>query len=215
MNRTSDPHAGGRLFTLGPPSDRAKAVVLAVHGRGATADSILALAEPVGLPEVLWAAPAAEGNSWYPHSFLEKIELNEPWLTSGLNLIKSVLAGLEAEGLPRRKVMLLGFSQGACLALEFAARNAGRYGAVVGLSGGLVGPPGTERGYGGWFEDTPLFIGCSDTDPHIPLARLRETEEVFQRLGAEVTLQLYPGSSHGVNADELERVRILLKSLTG
>ena len=215
MNQSDDPHAQGRLVTRGPAPAAAAAAVVAVHGRGASPESILALASPLGLPSVHWAAPEAAGNSWYPCSFLEKIALNEPGLTFGLRRIDTILTELAGAGLPAAKTMLLGFSQGACLALEYAARHPGRFAAVAGLSGGLVGPDGTDRNYPGSLDGIPVFIGCSDVDPHIPLARLRETERVFRRLGASVVLRLYPGFGHGVNDDELEELRAMLLALTG
>ena len=162
-------------------------------------------------------APQAAGSSWYPYSFLAPMEKNEPGLSSGLARIGEAMAELEAAGIPPERTILLGFSQGACLTLEFAARNARRYGGVVGLSGGLIGPPGTPRdfsgNYAGSFAGTPVFLGCSDRDPHIPRERVDESAAVLEKMGAEVTERIYPAMGHTVNQDELDHVRRLLEGL--
>ena len=177
-----------------------------VHGRGATAESILTLADELGRDDFAYVAPQAAGYSWYPYSFLAPFHQNEPGLSSGLARIGEVVAGLEAAGLPAERIVLLGFSQGACLTSEFAART---------LSGGLIGPPGTPRDYPGSLAGTPAFLGCSDRDPHIPLARVRETAEVLREMGAEVTERIYPAMGHTVNADEIEHVRRLMAGFAG
>jgi predicted esterase len=181
-----------------------------VHGRGATAESILELRRELAAPDLAYVAPQAAGYTWYPYSFLAPMERNEPGLSSGLARIGEVLAELEAAGIPPERTFLLGFSQGACLTLEFAARNAKRYGGVFGLSGGLIGPPGTPRDYPGSFAGTPVFLGCSDRDPHIPRERVDETAEVLRRMGAEVTERIYPAMGHTVNLDEVEFVKALM-----
>jgi predicted esterase len=184
-----------------------------VHGRGATAESILELARELRHPEFAYLAPQAAGSTWYPYSFLAPMRLNEPGLSSGLARIGEVLARLEDEGIPPERTILLGFSQGACLTLEFAARHARRYGGIAGLSGGLIGPPGTPRVYEGSFAGTPVFLGCSDRDPHIPHERVDETAEVMREMGAEVTERIYPALGHTVNEDELESVRRMMAAL--
>jgi len=181
--------------------------MLMVHGRGATAESILMMAGELDRAGFAYLAPQAAGDTWYPYSFLAPISSNEPWLSSALGAVGDALALIEEAGIPAERTILLGFSQGACLALEFAARNARRYGGLVGLSGGLIGPDGTPRDYPGSFEGTPVFLGCSDVDPHIPRDRVQHTEEVMRRMGAEVTARLYANMGHTVNRDEIAFVR--------
>jgi predicted esterase len=184
--------------------------MILVHGRGGSAEDLLALARELRLDDVLYVAPQAAGQTWYPYSFLTPMDRNEPGLTSGLNRIAALFDALRHEGVPPERVGLLGFSQGACLSLEFAARHARRYAAVVGLSGGLIGPPGTPRDYAGSLDGTPVFLGCSDIDAHIPVERVHESAAVFRRLSAVVDARIYPGMGHTVNADELAAVRALL-----
>jgi len=191
-----------------------KAGAVLVHGRGATAESILTLVPELDVPDIAYVAPQAPGNTWYPESFLAPLQRNEPWLSDALRILDDAVQELEGKGIPKSRIALLGFSQGACLMLEFAARNAARYGALVGWSGGLIGPRGTPRTYAGSFQGTPVFLGCSDRDPHVPAWRVEETEEVLERLGAEVTLRLYPGLGHTVNEDELAAARTLLARMT-
>jgi phospholipase/carboxylesterase len=209
----SDPHRGQPLLAAGEPLERARAAVVMIHGRGATAESILELAGPLATPSVAYLAPQAAGGAWYPRRFLEPIEQNEPWLSSALATVGDVLERLAAAGLPAERTVLLGFSQGACLALEYAARNGRRYGGVVGLSGGLIGPPGTGWDYPAALAGTPVFLGCSDVDFHIPKARVDESAEVMRRLGAEVEERIYRGMGHTVNQDEVDWTRALLAQL--
>jgi len=184
-----------------------------VHGRGASAESILDLAVELHQPGFAYLAPQAAGDTWYPYSFLAPLANNEPGLSSGLAAIANVLAQVAQAGIPLERTMLLGFSQGACLALEFVARNARRYGGVAGLSGGLIGPDGTPRDYPGSLAGTPVFLGCSDVDFHIPKERVQLSAEVLQRLGGQVTMRLYPGMGHTVNQDEIDFVRGLMAAL--
>ena len=187
--------------------------MILVHGRGASAASILTLADVFERPQLTYVAPQAAGNTWYPLSFLAPIERNEPYLSGALDALTALLDRLEEAGIPAERTILLGFSQGACLALEFAARNAKRYGGLAGLSGGLIGPDFTPRDYTGSLAGTPVFLGCSDVDRHIPKERVVESGQTLQRLGGEATVRLYPGMGHTVNQDELEHVRSMMAAL--
>jgi predicted esterase len=213
VRQAPPPHGGGPVARAGAPLSAARAAVILTHGRGATAESILDLAAEVDPGQVAYLAPQARGNTWYPNSFLAPMASNEPGLSSGLAVLGALLAEIGVAGIPPERVGLLGFSQGACLTLEFAARHAGRYGAVIGLSGGLIGPDGTPRDYPGDFGGTPVFLGCSDVDFHIPKERVEETAAVLRRMSADVTARLYRGMGHTVNADEIAQTRALLLGL--
>jgi predicted esterase len=212
MSMAHDPHAGQPVLSSGPAPRDARLVLILVHGRGASAEDILGLGAELHLPDVACVAPQAAGHTWYPYSFLSPIPQNEPGITSGLGVIATLIDELGEAGVPPARIGLLGFSQGACLSLEFAARNPRRYAGVFGLSGGLIGPPGTPRTYAGSLDDTPVFLGCSDVDSHIPLERVHESAEVFRRMGAKVDERIYPRMGHTVNQDELEAVRAVLSA---
>ncbi|MEP7357982.1 MAG: dienelactone hydrolase family protein [Anaerolineales bacterium] len=201
------PHAAQPVLTAGLPLAQAQAAMLLVHGRGASARDILTLAPELLQPGFAFLAPQAAQSTWYPNPFMTPIAANEPWLSSALAKLAAVLAQIAAAGIPPERTLLLGFSQGACLATEFAARHARRYGAVIGLSGGLIGPDGTPRDYPGSLAGTPVFLGCSDVDFHIPKERVDHTAEVLARLGGQVTKRLYPNMGHTTNEDELDFVR--------
>jgi predicted esterase len=186
--------------------------MILVHGRGATAQDIMTIAQEVHHPGFAYLAPQAANNAWYPNPFTAPVESNEPYLSAALDMLSNLLKRV-GETVPAQRTVLLGFSQGACLTLEFAARNARRYGAVIGLSGGLIGPDGTPRDYPGNFEGTPAFLGCSDVDPHIRKDRVIAAAEVLERMGAKVTMRLYPGMGHMVNEDELAVVSELIGSI--
>jgi predicted esterase len=210
------PHAGQPVLSAGRSPAEAPAAVILVHGRGGSAEDILGLVPELGRPDLAYLAPQAAGSSWYPYRFLAPLEQNEPWLSSGLAVLGELLAVLGAAGIGAERTVLLGFSQGACLALELAARAARRYGAVAGLSGSLIGPSGIPRqvaaGTAG-LDGTPVLLGCSDRDPHIPLARVHETARAMAALGGQVSEQIYPAMGHTINADEIERLRRLLDEL--
>jgi len=210
---TPGPHDDQPVRFAGVALERARAGAIFVHGRGADARDILGVASEVDPGEVACAAPEAAGHTWYSYSFLAPMEQNEPGISSGLRVLDTLLARFEAANIPPERMLLLGFSQGACLTLEYAARHARRFGGIAGLSGGLIGPPGTPRNYPGSFAGTPVFLGCSDHDPHIPKARVEETSEVLQRMGADVTMRLYPDIGHEVSEDELAFVRSMLANL--
>ena len=209
----SGPHAGQPVLVAGRPEDEATAAAILVHGRGASARDILTLARELRQPELAYLAPQAAGSTWYPRSFLAPIELNEPGLSSGLSILAGLVDRLAADGIPAERILLVGFSQGACLTLEFVARNAQRYGGVAGLTGGLIGPPGTPRDYRGSLAGTPMFLGSGDPDPHVPWERAQESAEVFTTLGAEVELRHYPGMAHTISVDEIEAVSALAARL--
>lgn len=195
---------------LGPEPVAARLAMILVHGRGSSATNMLDLALEFQTEDVAYLAPQAAGNTWYPYSFLTPIERNEPGISSGLLVLAGLVALLRTQGMPADRVGLLGFSQGACLSLEFAARNARRYAGVVGLSGGLIGPPGTPRTYSGSLDGTPVFLGCSDTDAHIPLERVHESAQTFESLGARVDERIYRWMGHTINEDELTWIRAFL-----
>jgi phospholipase/carboxylesterase len=210
-----DPHRDQPVITRGQSLDKTTGAVVLVHGRGASAEDILSLGLELDLPELAYLAPEAAGNSWYPYSFLAPIERNEPWLTSALSLLATVVGRAVRAGIPRNKVALMGFSQGACLATEFVARNADHYGGLVAFTGGLIGPEGTQFHYSGALAGTPCFLGSGDPDPHVPFKRIEESASILSGLGGVVTLRRYPGLPHTVNADEIHEARRVLSGLVG
>ena len=205
------PHGGRPVRTAGAPLDRARAAMILVHGRGATAESILELSRVLVQEGFAFLAPQAAGGTWYPQSFLAPIAMNEPGISSGLSVIDSLVASVAAAGIPAERTMLLGFSQGGCLASEYVARHPRRLGGLAALSGGLIGPDDTPRDYPGSLDATPVFLGCSDVDFHIPRERVELTAEVLRRMGADVDMRLYPGMGHTVNGDEIEAVKGMME----
>lgn len=203
---------GQRVVEAGERLASARATMILLHGRGATAEDIMTIAAEVQLPGWAYLAPQAAGNTWYPNPFTAPLDSNEPYLGAALDTLSRLVARVEAQH-PAQRIVLLGFSQGACLTLEWAARNARRYGGVVGLSGGLIGPDGTPRDYPGRFDGTPVFLGCSDIDPHIQMHRVVEAGEVLKGMGAEVTVRFYPGMAHMVSGEEIEAVRNLVSAI--
>jgi predicted esterase len=203
---------GQRELQAGEPLDSAHAAMILLHGRGATAEDIMTVASEVHAPGWVYFAPQAAGNAWYPNPFTAPIEANEPYLSAALEMISNLVERVEAR-VPAHRMVLVGFSQGACLTLEWTARHARRYGAIAGLSGGLIGPDGTARDYPGSFEATPVLLGCSDVDPYIGKDRVEEAAAVFERLGAAVDLRLYPGMGHMVNEDEVAALRDLIAAI--
>jgi phospholipase/carboxylesterase len=205
-------HDGQPVLEAGEPLERATAAMVLLHGRGASAADIMTVGDALREPGFAYLAPQAAGNAWYPNPFTAPLQSNEPWLSSALETVDRLLARTEAS-LPASQVILLGFSQGACLVLEFAARRARRYGGVVGLSGALIGPDDAPRDYPGSLAATPVLLGCSDADPHVPAQRVRVSGEILRRLGGEVDAQIYPGLGHEVNEDEIGRVRKMMSAL--
>jgi phospholipase/carboxylesterase len=207
------PHQGQPVLAAGEPLEQAQSAMIMVHGRGATAESILTLADELAQPGFVYLAPQAAGFTWYPNSFMAPIPSNESGISSGLAVLAGLIDHLAKAGIPAERTMLLGFSQGACLTLEFIARHARRYGGVAGLSGGLIGPDGTPRDYTGSLAGTPVFLGCSDVDFHIPKERVEHSAEVLRGLGGDVTMRLYPDMGHLVNQDEITFVRQMMAAL--
>lgn len=207
------PHQGQQVRFAGAPLRVADAVLVLLHGRGATAESILDLADEANVHRVAAVAPQAQYNRWYPQSFLAPREANEPELSSALAAVDDVVSDLVEHGLPLDRLVIGGFSQGACLAAEYVAQNPRRYGGLVVLSGGVIGPEGQAFDYAGNLAGTPVFLGCSDVDPHIPLERVHESRDVFERLGGDVTERVYEGLAHTVNDDEIAFLRELLQTL--
>lgn len=201
------------LVTAGPPPEQASGVALLIHGRGATAESMLPLGEMIGLPGICYVAPQAKGFTWYPQSFMAPTAANEPHLSRALDRIAGIITDILSSGVTPEKLAIIGFSQGACLASETLLRKPLSYGFAGILSGGAIGPPGTVRNYSGTLAGTRVFVGCADHDAHIPLARVQETTELFRTMGADVTERIYPGSMHSVNDDELTHLRAGFTSL--
>jgi predicted esterase len=209
---TTNPHANTPTLSRGPSPKDAALTLLLIHGRGASAQSILSLLPALTLPQdkVAALAPQAANHTWYPHSFLAPFDANQPWLDSALERIGALVDSLLNQNIPASRIALLGFSQGACLASEFLARNPRRYAALIAFSGGLIGPPGAPRRYPGSLQKTPVFLGCSDIDPHIPWSRVEETADVFRTMHAAVNLRSYPRMPHTINDDELAAAHTLL-----
>jgi len=207
------PHQNQPVLHTGTRVEDASAVMIMIHGRGASARDILTLVEPLDRPDFAYLAPEAAGNTWYPQSFLAPIPVNEPGISSGIRMIRDLVATVEAGGMPAERIMLLGFSQGGCLASEFMARNPRRYGGLAALSAGLIGPPGTPRDYEGTLDGTPVFLGCSDVDSHIPKERVQESADVLERMGAIVTMKLYRGMDHTINEDEIAHVQRIMDAM--
>ncbi|MDJ1430600.1 alpha/beta hydrolase [Halostagnicola sp. A-GB9-2] len=205
-----DPHGTQPIERAGADLEEASAAMILVHGRGARAQGMLEFANEFARDDIAYIAPQAHRGTWYPQSFLAPLEDNQPHLDSALTKLDDVLETVESAGVPLDRTILLGFSQGGCLSTEYAARNADRYGGVVALSGGLIGPEGTPRDYDGSMDGTPVFIGCGDQDPHIPVERVEESIRAFDDLEAETEKRIYQGVGHTVLEDELEYVRELV-----
>ena len=204
------PHRKQAVLSKGEPLDKARGAVVFLHGRGASAEDILGLADELRLPEFAYLAPQAAGHTWYPNSFLAPIQRNEPWLSSALELVASIVRNLADAGMPHSKVGILGFSQGACLATEFVARNPARYAGLVAFTGGLIGPEGTLFQHSGDLGGTPCFLGSSDPDPHVPWERVKESAAKLSAMGGSVTLKRYPSMGHTINQDEILEARKIL-----
>ncbi len=213
LSGVGGPHAGQPVLYTEPTGD-ARGTLILIHGRHATAEGMLPLVRALALEEWKVVAPQASEGTWYPHSFLAPLEQNEPHLSSALDFLDAIVETVAGNGGDEARIALLGFSQGACLALEYAARSTRAIGGVIGLSGGLIGPTGTEFTYSGSRVGLEVLLGCSDVDPHIPLSRVHETERVLSELGAEVSVNIYAGMGHTISTDELSRSRDLLSRMS-
>lgn len=211
--QNTHPHQGQRIYTLGKPLAAAKAAMILIHGRGATAESILELAPLLPHPNLAYLAPQAAGNAWYPNRFIAPIASNEPFLSSALQTIDDLLTAVAQAGIPAEKVILGGFSQGACLAAQFVARTPQRYGGLLVFSGGLIGPPGGLPVYTGDLQETPVFIGCSNVDFHIPEERVHETAAILAQLGGSVNKRIYPNMEHTIIQDELDEAQRIVDAI--
>jgi phospholipase/carboxylesterase len=217
MNERTDVHARTPVLATGAALDQAKAAVVMIHGRGASAQDILSITQEFTAPDVAFLAPQAAGHTWYPQSFTAPIEANEPYLSSALAKIDSIMQQLKDTGIPADKIMLLGFSQGACLASEYVARNPRRYGGLAVLSGGLIGPEGVPLSYEyegeNPLDNTPVFLGCSNVDFHIPVERVHESTAVLREMGGQVEERIYPNMGHTINQDEIDYIQSMLDRL--
>lgn len=207
------PHRKQPVITRGPSLDAATGAVILLHGRGGSAEEILGLADELRLPKLVYLAPEADGRTWYPYSFLAPLERNEPWLTSALELVGAILERLKSGGIPPERVAVMGFSQGACLATEFVARNPVRYAGLIALTGGLIGPAKTAFQYSGDLAGTPCFLGSSDPDPYVPWERVEESASILSTLGGMVTLERYPGMPHTINEGQISQARKVLSGI--
>jgi phospholipase/carboxylesterase len=187
-----------------------KSAIVLLHGRGGSSQDILGLRDEFGFPEASYLAPDAPGHTWYPYSFLAPIEQNEPWLTNSLAKVGETVDTALRQGIARENIVIAGFSQGACLASEFVARNPARYGGLIAFTGGLIGPPGTVFNHSGSLAGTPAFLGSGDPDPHVPWQRVQESASVLTKMGADVTLQRYPGMPHTISREEIAAARAVI-----
>ncbi|MCF2447576.1 dienelactone hydrolase family protein [Dyadobacter sp. CY345] len=199
-----------KVVTAGKNIDETDKVLIMIHGRGGSAEDILSLAAHLNTKDYALLAPQATNNTWYPTSFLAAPSVNKPWLSSALQIIDEVVADVVAKGILKENIFLAGFSQGACLTLEYVTRNAGKYGGVVAFTGGLIGDKIYAENYSGDFEGTPIFIGTSDPDPHVPVTRVNETTGILESMHANVTTKIYPNMGHTISRDEIEKANTLV-----
>lgn len=214
-NPFQGPHQKTAVATDGEAPENAKGAVILIHGRGATAPSIITLKHELDIEGFHLAAPQASGNTWYPYSFMAPSKNNEPGLSSGLQAIYNIVYDLEEKGISKDKIIILGFSQGACLATEFVARHPAKYGGLIAFSGGMIGEGDSVNpdNYTGSLENTPYFVGCSDNDAHIPVERVEESAEVMTKLGADVTKKIYPGMGHTIIRDEIDEAQKIINTV--
>lgn len=212
---TNGPHAGTDVLRMGRAPEKASGAVVLLHGRGSNAEDMMGLAQELNLPGVVFMAPQASGHTWYPNSFMAPREENEPWVSSALAKVETVVQELESLGVAREKIAVLGFSQGACLASEFVASHPARYAGIVALTGGLIGAPGINLQHAGDLAGTPVLLSSGDPDPHVPWSRVEETARELERMGAVVKVDRYPGRPHTVSRLEVVAARTLLAQAFG
>jgi len=208
---STDPHRDQPVRHFGEPLDHATGVVILLHGRGGTAEDILSLAQPLYNPKLAYLAPQAASHTWYPNSFMAAIETNQPWLDSALRKVEAIVEQATAAGIPPDRILLGGFSQGACLATEFVASHPRHYAGLIALTGGLIGPPDADLTHTGSLAGTPAFLGSGDPDPHVPFERVQQSAQILTDMGASVTVRRYPGRPHTITPEELDFARRLLK----
>jgi len=209
----SGPHQGMPFSEAGAPPSRAKAAMIMLHGRGAEAKGILQFSEEFAQPDVRYLAPQAASHTWYPYPFTEPQKKNQPWLDSALNRVDELILRLISEGILQEKIVLLGFSQGACLALEYAARNPGKYGGIIAWSGALIGEDPGKNSYKAGLEKTPVFMGVGEQEHYFSMDRFNQTCKIMENLGADLEQRVYPGKGHTIVEDEVKYVRGLLSGL--
>jgi predicted esterase len=212
---SNDPHKDGPVLRAGKPLEAATGAVILLHGRGGSADDILSLANELYLPDLAYLAPQAAANTWYPNSFLAPVAQNEPWRTSALRKIETTLQMVNGAGIPLERIVLGGFSQGACLATEFVATHPRQYAGLIVFTGGLLGPAGAELTHEGDLYGTPAFFGSGDPDPHVPWQRVQESAEILAGMGAVVTARRYPNRAHTISAEEVDLAKALIRTAFG
>lgn len=201
-----------KIITAGKALKEASKALVMIHGRGASAEDILSLSNYLNVEDYALIAPQATNNTWYPFSFLMPPQQNEPWLSSALSLLNEIVTDINNDNISTENIYFLGFSQGACLTLEFVTRNAKNYGGIVAFTGGLIGDKIYSENYTGDFQNTPIFIGSSDPDPHVPVSRVYETADILQTMHANITTKVYKNLGHTVNNDEIENANALIFS---
>lgn len=198
------------IITAGIPVKAAKRAIIFIHGRGASAEDILSLNNHLEINDAALFAPQATNNSWYPYSFMAAVKENQPALDSALSIIKELVSEIESSGISQDQIYFVGFSQGACLTLEYVSRNAGKYGGIVAFTGGLIGKEINMQNYKGNFKQTPVLITTGDPDPHVPVSRVEVTEGIIKKMGASVSVKIYPGRPHTITKTELELAKKLI-----
>jgi predicted esterase len=212
LNKVIEPHLGEKILYSGPKAQNGKNALILIHGRGSNAESILPIANELELEDTVIIAPEASQFTWYPYRFIEKRESNEPGITSGLTLINSIISSLIDSGISTDNIFLLGFSQGACLVLDYVARNPRKFAGVFALSGGLIGDILIKNEYSGSLDNTPIFLGCSDNDFHIPKERVHESAEIFRSLTANVITKIYENMGHTISYEEIKEINEIIKN---